>query len=67
MDARHAPCLNLELVCGGTRSSGYRQVRKVVDRVGGVVHKFVVDQTAIGVEGLPTFTLRATPVGGSSL
>jgi hypothetical protein len=25
VDARHAPCLNLELVCGGTRSSGYRQ------------------------------------------
>jgi hypothetical protein len=25
MDARPAPCLDLELVCGGTRSSGYRQ------------------------------------------
>jgi hypothetical protein len=25
VDARHAPCLDLELVCGGTRSSGYRQ------------------------------------------
>jgi hypothetical protein len=25
MDAYHAPCLDLELVCGGTRSSGCRQ------------------------------------------
>jgi hypothetical protein len=25
VDARSAPCLDLELVCGGTRSSGYRQ------------------------------------------
>jgi hypothetical protein len=25
VDARHAPCLDLELVCGGTRSSRYRQ------------------------------------------
>jgi hypothetical protein len=25
VDARHAPCLDLELVCGGTRFSGYRQ------------------------------------------
>jgi hypothetical protein len=25
VDARPAPCLDLELVCGGTQSSGYRQ------------------------------------------
>jgi hypothetical protein len=25
VDARPAPCLDLELVCGGTRYSGYRQ------------------------------------------
>jgi hypothetical protein len=25
VDTRPAPCLDLELVCGGTRSSGYRQ------------------------------------------
>jgi hypothetical protein len=25
VDARPAPCLDLELVCGGIRSSGYRQ------------------------------------------
>jgi hypothetical protein len=25
VDTRSAPCLDLELVCGGTRSSGYRQ------------------------------------------
>jgi hypothetical protein len=25
VDTRSAPCLDLKLVCGGTRSSGYRQ------------------------------------------
>jgi hypothetical protein len=25
VDARHAPCLDLKLVCGDTRSAGYRQ------------------------------------------
>jgi hypothetical protein len=32
VDVRPAPCLDLELVCGGTRSLGYRhaQVEEVV-------------------------------------
>jgi hypothetical protein len=29
MDARHTPCLDLELVCWGTRSLGYRQGDKL--------------------------------------
>jgi hypothetical protein len=27
VDTRYAPCLDLELVCGGTRSSGYRHIQ----------------------------------------
>jgi hypothetical protein len=27
VDARLAPCLDLDLICGGTRSSGYQQIR----------------------------------------
>jgi hypothetical protein len=34
VDARPAPCLDLELVCGGTRSSGCRQWgRSIIDGV----------------------------------
>jgi hypothetical protein len=32
VDAHPTPCLDLELVCGGTRSSGYRQQWKQVQR-----------------------------------
>jgi hypothetical protein len=68
VDARSAPCLDLKLVCGGTRSSGYRlvlvpdlpQPQSLVDRLKNVGGLLTVAVTQYGDLHLQVSTALVT-------
>jgi hypothetical protein len=62
VDARRAPCFDLELVCGGTRSSGYRQ--RPTDPPREKLRTCRWGQLELKIREGPSSTLRNIDTGG---